>query len=142
MPVLTEEARAALAGPRLAHLVTMNPDGSPQVMIVWVGLDGDEIVSGHLGSWHKLRNVDRDPRVALSFETGGKNPFGLDEYLVVYGTARIAEEAVPELLQQLAGADVRPGVAFPPMPDPWPGYVLHITPERLDGVGPWAPARG
>jgi hypothetical protein len=29
---------------RLAHLVTLNKDGGPQVSIVWVGLDGDEIV--------------------------------------------------------------------------------------------------
>ena len=76
--VLNEAARAALNSGRLAHLVTLNPDGSPQVTIVWVGLDGDEIVSGHLGAWQKVKNVRRDPRVALSTETGGRNENGLD----------------------------------------------------------------
>ena len=62
MSVLNAAARAAITSGRLAHLVTLNPDGSPQVSVVWVGLDGDEIVSGHLDDRQKLRNVKRDPR--------------------------------------------------------------------------------
>ena len=42
---LPDSARALLDSPALAHLVTLNPDGSPQVTVVWVGLDGDEIVA-------------------------------------------------------------------------------------------------
>lgn len=139
MSALTDEARAALTSGRLAHLVTLNPDGSPQVTIVWVGLDGDEIVSGHLGARRKLDNVRRDPRVALSLETGGRSPIGLDEYLVVHGTARVTEGGAPELLQRLAETYIGPGVKFPPMDDPPPGYILRITPVRVAGVGPWSP---
>ena len=40
--------RKVLEGPALAHLVTLEPDGRPQVSIVWVGLDGDELVEAHL----------------------------------------------------------------------------------------------
>ena len=138
MSVLFDEARAALTSGHLAHLVTLNPDGSPQVTIVWVGLEGDEIVSGHLGMRQKLANVRRDPRVVLSLVTGGRDPSGLDEYLVVHGTARITEGGAPELLQRLAEVYIGPGVKFPPMEDPPPGYVLHITPRRVGGVGPWA----
>lgn len=138
MSVLTDEARAALTGGRLAHLVTMNPDGSPQVSIVWVGLDGDEIVSGHLGARRKLDNARRDPRVVLSLVTGGRNPIGLDEYLVVHGRARVEQGGAPELLQRLAEVYLGPGVKFPPMDDPPPGYVLRIVPERFAGNGPWA----
>ena len=76
--ILNAAICAALNSGRLAHLVTLNSDGSPQVSIVWVGLDGDEIVSGHLGAWLKVKNVRRDPRVALSMETGGRNENGLD----------------------------------------------------------------
>ena len=139
MSVLTDEARAALTSGRLAHLVTVEPDGRPQVTIVWVGLEGDEIVSGHLGERQKLRNVRRDPRVVLSLATGGKSPIGLDEYMVVHGTARVTEGGAPELLQRLAEVYIGPGVKFPPMDDPPPGYVLRITPTRIGGVGPWAP---
>jgi PPOX class probable F420-dependent enzyme len=138
MTVLTPEARDVLTTGRLAHLVTVNADGSPQVSIVWVGLDRDEIVSGHLGVRQKLRNVARDPRVVLSLETGNRNAMGLDEYLVVRGTARVTEGGAPELLQRLAHVYLDPDTRFPPVDDPPPGYVLRITPDSIGGVGPWA----
>jgi PPOX class probable F420-dependent enzyme len=133
------EAREVLESGRLAHLVTLNPDGSAQVTCVWVGLEGDEIVSGHLGARQKLRNIERDPRVALSIEAKRTNELGLQEYLVVHGRARIQEGGAPELLQRLARTYIGPDAVFPPMPDPPPGFVMRITVERLGGVGPWAP---
>jgi PPOX class probable F420-dependent enzyme len=135
------EAREVLESDRLAHFVTLNPDGSPQVTCVWVGLEGDEIVSGHLGTWQKVRNVERDPRVTLSIEAKGTNEVGLQEYLVVHGHARIQEGGAPELLQRLARTYIGPDAIFPPMPDPPPGFGTRITAERLGGVGPWTPRR-
>jgi PPOX class probable F420-dependent enzyme len=136
---LPESARALLESGSLAHLVTLNRDGSPQVSCVWVGLEGDEIVSGHLRTGQqKLRNVVRDPRVALSIEGTEIQPPGLQQYLVVHGRARITEGGAPELLQRLAHVYLGPEVTFPPMDDPPPGQILRITPERLGGVGPWA----
>jgi PPOX class probable F420-dependent enzyme len=137
MAVLTPEAREVLTAGRLAHLVTINADGSPQVSIVWVGLDGDEIVSGHLGMRRKLRNVERDPRVVLSLESGHRNAMGLDEYLIVRGTGRVTQGGAPELLQRLAHVYLSPDTRFPPVDDPPPGYVLRIAPETIGGVGPW-----
>lgn len=138
MTVLTENVRAALTAGHLAHLHTVNPDGSPQVAVVWVGLEGDEIVSAHLSSdQRKLANVRRDPRVALSMETGGANAYGLAHYLVVHGTARVTEGGAPELLQRLAHVYLGPDVRFPPMDDPPPGHVIRITPQRVTGVGDW-----
>jgi PPOX class probable F420-dependent enzyme len=135
------EARAVLESNRLAHFVTLNPDGSPQVSCVWIGLEEDEIVSGHLGRWQKVRNVERDPRVSLSVETDTLNEIGLPEYLVVHGRARIQEGGAPELLQRLAHTYIGPDVVFPPMPDPPPGFVTRITVERLGGAGPWDSGR-
>jgi PPOX class probable F420-dependent enzyme len=122
----------------LAHLVTLNADGSPQVTIVWVGLDGDDIVSAHLGERQKLRNIRRDSRVALSIETEKTNELGLREYLVIHGRATIEEGGAPELLQRLAHTYLGPEVTFPPMPDPPPGFRLRIAVERVGGIGPWA----
>lgn len=140
--VLPDSARAVLESGALAHLVTTSPDGSPQVTCIWVGLDGDEIVSGHLsGAQRKLRNVRRNPRVVLSLEAADANAVGMRHYLVVHGTARITEGGAPELLQRLARVYVGPDALFPPMPDPPPGFVMRITPERVGGYGPWA-ARG
>ena len=136
--MLPESAREVIESGALAHLVTLNPDGSPQVTCIWVGLEGDELVSGHLMSERqKLRNVRRDPRVALSIEGTRVHPPGLKEYLVVHGRARIEDGGAPELLQRLARVYLGPDVKFPPMEDPPPGHVMHITPERIGGVGPW-----
>jgi hypothetical protein len=85
----------------------------------------------------KIKNIRRDPRVALSMETGGKNEIGLDNYLVVSGRASITEGGAPELLQRLAHVYIGPDVKFPPMENPPAGYVTRITPERVSGVGPW-----
>jgi PPOX class probable F420-dependent enzyme len=134
---LPASARDLLESGALAHLVTLNPDGSPQVTCVWVGIDGDELVTAHLGAFRKVKNVQRDPRVALSIESDQPNPIGMLHYLVVYGRARAVEGGAPELLQRLAYTYVGPGVRFPPMDNPPPGYVLHITPERFGGLGPW-----
>ncbi len=47
---LSEEVRTVVTSGRLAHLVTLDPDGSPQVSLVWVGLDGDNgVLSDTMG---------------------------------------------------------------------------------------------
>ncbi len=138
MSVLPDSAREVIESAALAHLVTIEPDGAPQVSIVWIGLDGDEIVAGHLPEHRKIRNIRRDPRVALSIETPNRNPIGLNEYLVVHGHARITDGGAPELLQKLARTYLGPDVRFPPMENPPPGYITHITVDRVGGVGPWA----
>ncbi len=136
---LPQSARELIESASLAHLVTLNTDGSPQVTCIWVGLDRDEIVSGHLNvDQAKLRNIARDPRVALSIEGTEIQRPGLKQYLVVHGRAQVVEGGAPELLQRLAHVYLGPDVAFPPMADPPAGRVLHITVERIGGVGPWS----
>jgi PPOX class probable F420-dependent enzyme len=138
MTSIPDSARAVLASSALAHLVTLNPDGSPQVTVVWVGLAGDEIVAAHLPEHRKVRNIRNDSRVALSIETDTPNAMGLTQYLVIYGTARITEGGAPELLQELAHTYLGPDIKFPPMDNPPPGYLTHISVDRIAGVGPWA----
>ena len=137
MATLGPDARVLLESSRLAHMVTLNPDGSPQVSCVWVGLDGEDIVSGHLPRNRKVKNVERDPRVAISIEGADLTEHGLREYLVVRGLATVQEGGAPELLQRLAHVYLGPDVEFPPMDDPPPGYVIRTTPERIGGAGPW-----
>jgi PPOX class probable F420-dependent enzyme len=137
--VLPDSARAVVESGALAHLVTLGSNGAPQVSCVWVGFDGDEIVCAHLsGAQQKLKNVARDPRVALSIEAESANEIGMRHYLVLHGRARITEGGAPEWLQHLAHTYVGPDAVFPPMPDPPPGYKLWITVERVGGFGPWA----
>jgi len=135
---IPDEARAVLESDALAHLVTINADGSPQVTCVWVGLEGSELAFASLGPRRKLDNIRRDPRVTLSFEGTEVSGIGLKEYLVVHGRARLEEGGGPELLQRLARTYLGPDVKFPPMDEPPPGVVVRIAIERLGGVGPWA----
>ena len=130
MTVLTPSARAVIESDNLAHLVTLNPDGTPQVTVAWVGLDGDELVIASLRHFRKLRNIERDPRVSVSMLGLGLHPIGLREYLVVYGTARIEEGGAAELLRRLAAHLHRPGHHVPARREPAAGV------DHPDHAGP------
>ena len=134
--ILNDAVRQALTAGHPAHVVTLNKDGSPHVSVVFVGLDGDEIVSGHLKLHKKLKNIQRDARVALSMVTGGKTN-GLDNYLVINGRARVTEGGAPKLLNQLAQIYIAPSTRYPPDGAPQ-GYITHITAESIHGNGPWS----
>ena len=140
---LPSPARDLLESSALAHLVTLNEDGSPHVVVVWVGLDQDEIVIGHLGRPEKpprqgwVYNIAQDPRVALSIqEYRRKNALGSYDYIVFHGRANIEEGGAAELLWELkkvygAESAVRSRL---------PGWVVRIQVERITGVGVFEPA--
>jgi PPOX class probable F420-dependent enzyme len=132
-----DEARRILESDSLAHVTTIDPDGRPQTTLAWVGLEGDEVVFATLPDQRKLRNLRRDPRITISIQTERVTPYGLHEYLVIYGTARVTDGGGPEVLQRLAHTYLGPDVTFPPMPNPPPGFVTRVTVDRLGGVGPW-----
>jgi predicted pyridoxine 5'-phosphate oxidase superfamily flavin-nucleotide-binding protein len=77
--IIPAPVRQLVATGPLAHLTTLNADGSPQVTVVWVDLEDEELLLGHMGVWQKVKNIRRNPRVALSMLGRGKNPMGLPE---------------------------------------------------------------
>lgn len=138
---LDESARALIGAGADATLVTVNPDGSPQVSVVWVALqstpDGDELVSAHLSDkYKKVRNIRRDGRVAVTLLSRDHSQ-GLTQYLSLTGTARIVEGGAPELLTELAAVMLGPDSGFPPEDAP-PGFLTRISIETVGGIGPWA----
>lgn len=136
--MIPDSVRALIATGPNAHLTTLNADGSPQVTVVWVGIESDEIVIAHLHQHRKIENIRHDPRVALSFLGPGRNPTGLQEYVVIYGRARVTEGGAVPILQRLALLYLGRDSDFPPprLRDR-AGFVTRITPERFGGVGPW-----
>jgi PPOX class probable F420-dependent enzyme len=137
--VLHEGVKELIRSGALGHLVTTNADGSPQVTCVWVGLDGDDLLTAHLNpNQQKVKNVAREPRVVISFEGTEIQPPGLRQYAVVHGSATVEQGGAAQLLQELAHVYLGPDVRFPPMDDPPPGVRLRITVERVGGIGPWA----
>jgi PPOX class probable F420-dependent enzyme len=134
---IPKELRELIEAGTPAHLVTLNPDGSPQVTLVWIGLDGDDIVTAHLPENQKVKNIRRNPRVAISLQASTRSSMNLTEYAVLYGEATIEEGGAPELLQKLAYVYIGPDVKFPPMENPPPGYITRIRVKRVSGAGPW-----
>lgn len=137
MITLPPSARALVESSPLAHVVTINPDGSPQVTCVWIGLEGDQIFFASLMEHAKIRNLRRDSRVVISIESTTHADWGVQEYIVIYGTAQVRDGGAAEALQQLAHRYMGPEVVFPNMADPPPGAVVLIAADRIRGVGPW-----
>jgi len=133
---LSPDVRAVIESGRLAHFTTVAADGRPHTTIVWVGLDGDEVVIGKLVADQKVTNIRRDPRVSFSMEADG-DQHGMQNHLVIEGTARVTQGGAPELLNDLAQRYIGPGTTFPPMDDPPPGFVIRISPTKVRGMGPW-----
>ena len=138
MSILTPELEALFdTGARLVHLVTLRTDGRPHVTVVWSAVENGEIVVAHLSEHQKVKNVRRDPRVALSVLTGGRSASGLDEYVVVEGSARITEGGAADLLQVMVKRYVGAGATYPLPQNPPSGYVTRVVPTKVSGVSPW-----
>lgn len=140
MTVLTPELRELIESGPLTHLTTLNADGSAQVTVVWIGLDGDELVTAHMGRYAKVRNVERDPRVVLSFLAPSAPGTFLEHHAVL--TARARTEATDEawdVLDRLTKIYLGPDETFPGRKGS--GYVIRYTVEKVGGVGPWVPAK-
>ncbi|WP_221321092.1 PPOX class F420-dependent oxidoreductase [Actinoplanes sp. L3-i22] len=123
------------SGP-LAHLTTINADGSAQVSVIWIGLDGDDVVSSHLGRHVKVRNAERDPRVVLSFEAPRRPGVVMAEHAILHATASVEpSDQAWDLLNDLHKIYVDPTGEFPAPKRP--GFVLRYHVTRVGGVGPW-----
>jgi PPOX class probable F420-dependent enzyme len=82
-----------------AHLATLMPDGTPQVTPVWVDYDGTHILVNTARGRQKDKNVQRNPRVALSIQDPD-NPY---RYLEVRGTMEeITEEGAEQHIDKMA----------------------------------------
>ena len=138
MVEIPEAVREFLATGLLAHVVTLDPDGSPYVTLAWAGFDGNELVfATFFGTdQRKLRNIRRDPRVSLSFHAKEHTGEGLHPYVVIRGTARITEGGALAVMDMLAEHYLGPGERYPMREVP-PGVVTHVTVEEISGMGPW-----
>lgn len=137
MSELPRELRDLVASGPMAHLSTVNADGSPQVTVIWIGLDGNDLVSGHMSWRAKLGNIERDPRVVLSFSAPREPRVFLNPYAVLRARAAIEpSDGAWDLLNRLAKVYVSPESEFPAARGP--GYIVRYSIERIGGVGPWA----
>jgi PPOX class probable F420-dependent enzyme len=135
---LPRELRDLIESGPYAHLTTINADGTPQVTVIWIGLDGDDVVSGHMTRQLKHRNIERDPRVVLSFVAPRIPDTFLNEYAVLRATAVIEAGGAWDLLNGLAKTYLGPDSEFP-APKRDGGLILRYSVHHISGVGPWVP---
>lgn len=128
---LTPEDRELINSRNRAHLATVNPDGSPQVSPVWVDVAGDVIRVNTAKGRVKVRNVTKDPRVALSV-TADDDP--LRRVLVQGDVVNITEEGAVDHIHELArrydGSDGYQGLT----PD-MVRLILEIRPRHVTRAG-------
>ena len=116
-----------LRRPSPCFLSTLMPDGSPQMTQTWVDTDGHDVLINTVRGHQKVRNVERDPRVALNVA----DPDDPSRYFEVRGrvtevTEDGAREHIDELSQRYIGA-----------PYPWFGgpdqvrLLVRISPEKV-----------
>jgi PPOX class probable F420-dependent enzyme len=136
--MLSAELRQLIETGPLAHVATVNQDGSPQVSVVWIAIDGDELVTSHMRKYLKVRNVERDPRVVISLQAPPEPGAFLAPHAVIKATARVEgpTEDAWERLNQMAKVYLAADAEFPaPRAE---GYLIRYRIERVGGVGPWA----
>jgi PPOX class probable F420-dependent enzyme len=99
MAEIPAEARHLFEGKNFAHVATINPDGSPQVSPVWVGIEGDTVTFNTAAGRVKPRNLERDGRVAVSI-INQENPY--ENVLVQGKVSEITEDGADEEIDALA----------------------------------------
>ncbi len=67
MATTPDKVKEVLDRNPIVHLATLNEDGSPQLTPIWLERDGDLVRFSTALGRAKLRNLQRDPRLALSF---------------------------------------------------------------------------
>jgi PPOX class probable F420-dependent enzyme len=130
---LDDDLRRALEAPTFWHLATVNPDGSPHSTPVWVHARGDKILVNSALGRRKVRNIEGDPRVALSFHE--TTPNGYRSWAI---QGRVAQTIVGD--QAEADIDMLAQKYLGVSPYPWrsPGerrVTLLIEPTRVSRMG-------
>ncbi len=137
MPMISAMAQTLLGSDAVAHVWTTNPDGTPQVSVVWVIAQDDEILFGTDAASQKAKNLARNDRIVLSIEDEERNERGYQRHLVIRGRARIEPGPNPALMDRLAAKYT--GLRHHPLAlrDSPTSVVVRVEVERLSGVGPW-----
>ena len=137
MVSISAQAEVLFGSDAVAHVWTTNPNGSPQVSVVWVIAHGDEILFGTDVGSQKAKNLRRDDRIVLSIEDTERNERGFQRHLVVRGRANIEPGPNPELMDELAMKYLGLGRHPLAMRDSPTSVVVRVAVDRISGVGPW-----
>ncbi len=130
MTTLTDAAKALLDTPEFATVATIDPDGQPQLSVVWVGRDGDDVLFSTVRGRRKTNNLERDARATLLMFPKD-NPYA---YLEIRGSVTLEDDPqaayIDVMAQKYLGQDTYPWTQ--------PGeerVVVRLHPEHVVGNG-------
>lgn len=98
MTAMSEEAKQLLNEPEYAVLATVEPDGQPQLSVVWMARDHDEVLISSVRGRRKEQNLRRNPRATMLVYPAD-NP---QEYVEIRGEARLEDDPTGALIQALS----------------------------------------
>ena len=128
---LPHSVKKILEDKAYGHVITYDAAGKPQVTMVWVDVDGDDVVFNTAEGRLKPKNLRRDPRVIVSVQDRN-DP---QSYMVFHGKATVTEAGADDHIDKLAkrflGTDKypfrRPGEKR---------LIVRVKPDRIGGYGP------
>lgn len=132
MPIaLPQSVKKILEDKAYGHVVTLNPNGTPQATMVWTDVEGDEVLFNTAEDRVKPKNLRRDPRIVVSVQDRN----GPQSHMVFYGKATVTEVGadahIDKLAKRFLGADKypfrRPGEKR---------VIVRIKVDRIGGYGP------
>jgi PPOX class probable F420-dependent enzyme len=132
MAAIPDQAKHLFENKDMAHVATLNADGSPQVSAVWIGLDGDLVTFNTAEGRLKTKNLHRDGRVAISI-AGQDNPY---ENLILQGkvvelTSDGADADIDALAKRYLDAD-----SYPFRQPGEERVLVKIEPEKVNHTNP------
>ena len=120
-----------LSQPAPCYIATTMPDGSPQLTQTWVDTDGEHILINSVEGFQKIRNIERDPRVALNVS----DPANPSRYFTVRGRVlSVSKDGAVDHIEKLAQR-------YLGTPYPWYGgrdqvrLILTIAADKVGGMG-------
>lgn len=125
-----DDIRRLLDGKNFATVATLDPDGSPHTSVVWFLRDGDTVLFSSTTQRRKVRNLERDPRVALSvFDLA--NPYHAVD---IRGTAELTVDEGKSLAVEVSQKylDEDPSAE----PDEIKRYIVRVIPEKITTFSP------
>ena len=127
---IPQPLRSLLEDKAFGHVVTVAATGRPRVTMVWMDVDGDEVLFNTADGRKKVQDLRRDPRVIVSIQ----DPNNPQAYAVFHGKARITAEGarahIDKLAKRFLGIDQYPG------PPGETRLMVRISVERISGVAP------
>jgi PPOX class probable F420-dependent enzyme len=132
MPIiLPQSVKRLLQDKAYGHVVTFNAEGRPQLTMVWMDVDGDEVLFNTAEGRKKPQNLRHDPRIIVSVQDRN-DP---QAHAVFYGKARVtdagADAQIDKLAKRFLNADKYPFRQ--------PGekrLIVRISVDRISGFGP------